>query len=586
MRLKMSIRLKIIIATVMLVFLSLFISGSFFFFNYYKLLVNNTYDALNVSVAQVQASVDTNMNALDNMTSIIIINQQIDAWLKKDVTFSGEGSELFTKINKLKTDLQTTLIFDNSWTEGYVQAIHIFLDNQDITLLSRNKTQYADELIKFKNAKEFASSQSDKTIFILPNDKNENIFFVKIVMNYYDDRKLFIVSEINQKFFLKELRRFSNPFSAYLVNQEGNVFFTNNPDDFGSKKQFRDNQLQKITKISDLYTMIDSSKQELTVSRKLERNNFYVLFAVKRKEVFNQIFESMRAFLFISGIILISFVVLTAFILSSFTRVIPDVVNRLNAIRNMNYKAKMPVYNDWQLDMISDTFNRMSTEIETLINKVYRNELLLKENEIKLLQSQMNPHFLTNTMTTISTGAYIRGEQQTYESISTLNKFISGRLQSTSDANFVTVESELKDIELYLYLQHLRFGDRLNYVIDIQNPALLQMRIPRLTIEPLVENAVIHGIEENIETGKVGITIKREEHMLKVEVTDNGHGFDVNEVLVDPSFRNGEREHIGIYNTNKRLQLIYGPQYGIQVESVIGEGTRVTVFIPISESNS
>jgi two-component system sensor histidine kinase YesM len=585
MRLKMSIRSKIIIATMMLVFISLFVSGCFFFFNYYKLLVNNTYDSLDISIAQLQESVDKNIIKLESMTSTVVRNRQINAWLNNDIDFAGNTNDIYIKLNQLMTELQSALIFDNSWLEEYIQSIHIFIDDQHVQILTRNVMQRSDEKAKFEQIKTYADQINKTTIFVPPQNNKSNVYFIKKVTNYYDNRTLFIICEINQSFLSKELQRFSNQFFAYIADQEGKIYFSNNQDALGGEASLDLPSIKKITQFNDLIGLFNPNLTELTVSKPLERKEFRIVYSIQRADLFSQIVDSMRDFVLISVVILIIFVALTVIILSTYTRVIPDVVNRLNEISNQNYKAKMPRYNDWQLDLISQTFNRMTTEIETLINKVYRNELLLKENEFKLLQSQMNPHFLTNTMTTISTGAYIRGEQKTYDSISALNKFISGRLKSMTEPNFVTVESELKYIELYLYLQSLRFTDRLNYSIKILEPDLLTMMIPRLMIEPIVENAVIHGIEDQIETGKVDIVIKREGQNLVVEVIDNGKGFNINEFSLEPKASDQERLHIGMYNTNKRLQLIYGPEYGLNVVSQIGIGTHVTLRIPITDKN-
>jgi two-component system sensor histidine kinase YesM len=585
MRLKMSIRSKIIIATMMLVFISLFVSGCFFFFNYYKLLVNNTYDSLDISIAQLQESVDKNLIKLESMTSTVVRNRQINAWLNNDLDFTGNNNDIYIKLNKLMTELQSALILDNSWLEEYIQSIHIFIDDQHVQILTRNVMQSSDEKAKFEEIKTYAEQINKTTIFVPPQNNKSNVYYIKKVTNYYDNPTMYIICEINQSFLSKELQRFSNLFFAYIADREGKIFFSNNQAALGGKVPLDVPSIRKITQFSDLFSLFNQNRTELSVSKPLERREFTISFSIQRADLFGQIVDSIQDFVLISIVILIIFVALTVIILSTYTRVIPDVVNRLNEISKQNYKVKMPRYNDWQLDLISQTFNRMTTEIETLINKVYRNELLLKENEFKLLQSQMNPHFLTNTMTTISTGAYMRGEQKTYESISALNKFISGRLQSMMEPNFVTVESELKYIEIYLYLQSLRYTDRLNYSIEMQDLELLSMMIPRLIIEPIVENAVIHGIEDQIETGRVDIVIKRENQDLVVVVTDNGKGFDASELYLEPKSSKKERQHIGMYNTNKRLQLIYGPEYGLQVTSQQGVGTQVTIRIPMTEQN-
>ena len=230
----------------------------------------------------------------------------------------------------------------------------------------------------------------------------------------------------------------------------------------------------------------------------------------------------------------------------------------------------------------------MVQEISDLINKVYTSNLLLKQAEIERLQSQMNPHFLTNTLATISTSALLNNDQEVHEMITCLNDLVTANLYNSKAGNhFVPIQEELDYVRKYLTIQQFRFQDKLRYHIDIENEALLDCFLPRLSIEPIVENAVIHGIQSKNtdDPGCINICLFDEGDDLLFIVADNGKGFEVKKLLqTDNNPSHGH--NIGILNTHHRIQLLFGEPYGLEFESTLGVGTLVTMRIPrITKAN-
>ena len=153
-----------------------------------------------------------------------------------------------------------------------------------------------------------------------------------------------------------------------------------------------------------------------------------------------------------------------------------------------------------------------------------------------------------------------------------------------SNQEKIKIEEELKYVNFYLELQNIRFGDKISVHIDIDDENLLNLLIPKLALQTIVENAVVHGLENKIGNGSLEINIYTEDNLVHLVITDNGIGFDtlkLNEHLANVSDSNYSTQHIGLTNVNQRIKLYYGDLYGIHVYSKIGQGTKVSIKIPI-----
>jgi len=170
-----------------------------------------------------------------------------------------------------------------------------------------------------------------------------------------------------------------------------------------------------------------------------------------------------------------------------------------------------------------------------------------------------------------------------YKMVTSLGQFLRANI-SMSSREKITIGEELQYIDFYLYLKKMRFGDRLDTCISVEDDSIKRYHLPKLCIQPLVENAVIHGLEGK--RGKCLITVKiiKEYEAIRFEVSDNGIGFDTGSISLDASetitYRKKGHTSIGLYNSNKRIKLMYGDEYGLSIQSEIGKGTFVIVKIP------
>lgn len=274
---------------------------------------------------------------------------------------------------------------------------------------------------------------------------------------------------------------------------------------------------------------------------------------------------------------------------------------RVIALREAMHNASLGNYNvtdDYSgEDEISDAFADLNIMIQDILHKeasIYEAQIRaqLLENqqqrmEFKMLTSQINPHFLYNTLETIRMRSIKAGCLEVANAIKLLGKSMRYVLQNTA-TSFTTLEKELDYINTYLAIQKLRFHDRVNYSLKIRTHIELdEYSIFPLLLQPVVENAILHGLEDVEEHGHIIIHIQIREDKLHIVIFDNGCGMTLEEIdRMQQNMRNHPEESsksIGLYNIYHRIQLYYGDTYGIRVQSKLRFGTAVTLVLPVPE---
>lgn len=240
-----------------------------------------------------------------------------------------------------------------------------------------------------------------------------------------------------------------------------------------------------------------------------------------------------------------------------------------------------------------DYLNTMISSIQSLISEVYEEQLQKerlktkqRDAEFKMLASQINPHFLYNTLETIRMKARARGENDIEELVKMLAKILRNSVQVGNSE--VTISSEVKFLVYYLKIQQYRFGERIQYHINIDKELEDKLILP-LIMQPIVENSIVHGLEAKEGIGNINITIKKHnENVISIVIEDDGMGIEssrLNQIIQNLNdYETIKTSHIGISNVHQRVRLHYGDAYGIQINSERGIGTKVEIIIPNSKA--
>lgn len=236
-----------------------------------------------------------------------------------------------------------------------------------------------------------------------------------------------------------------------------------------------------------------------------------------------------------------------------------------------------------ELAVLGSSFNRMVEEIGKLVEDIRVEQLNLRATELKLLQAQINPHFLYNTLDTIVWLAEAGKKEEVVWMVSTLSNFFRTTLSKGRD--YITVREEESHIRSYLEIQQFRYRDILKY--EIQIPAELdEFMILKLTLQPLVENALYHGIKNKRGLGHIRVTGELDGEKLVFRVWDDGIGMTQERLAQVRQMIRGEVQSedqssgFGLFNVWQRLQLNYGIEYGLEIDSLYGEWTESRVTIP------
>lgn len=303
---------------------------------------------------------------------------------------------------------------------------------------------------------------------------------------------------------------------------------------------------------------------------------------------YGNIFSILKPTLFI---VLVGFVVVLgiAFLVSyaisyRFTKPVTRMIQSIQAFGKPDLNARMEDSSIQEFHDMGIVFNEMADRIEYLITQVYEKEIVAARSQVKYLQSQINPHFQFNILAMLSLKAKMAGNEEVYDGLNAFSRLMQGKIFREKEIK-IKVKEELEIVQFYLYLQKSRYQDKLSYEVKLEDEKIGEDLIPRLLIEPLVENAVSHGLEPKRGKGNLQVLLYERE-MLYIWVKDDGVGVCRNQTKAEENKEKTPHTHVGWENTKKMLRILYGDYYKFQVWSEPGKGTEIEIAVPIERGGN
>ena len=360
-----------------------------------------------------------------------------------------------------------------------------------------------------------------------------------------------------------------NIVSSNHEDQLGNELSTNMAKLIGSEDE---NHFDKIDEQKDskyvMYTM-------------LENKEWYLFFTIPTISYSDTIYDLRRHIVIVFAIATGGMLILNLVNAYSFSKPIKKLLQAMQAFGDGDFNVICSVNTSDEIGALYQRFNMMVYNINDLIDKVYTETMLKQEAELRSLRMQINPHFLYNTLETINWISREKG----VEEVGVIAKSLGDMMRYTiNGSDFTFVEDEVRNIHNYLNIQRTRYYDRIEFLVDIPKE-LHGYKLPKLILQPIIENAIVHGVENKRSDGRISIIGKLENQQLYFIITDNGAGIekDLLEKLISENGEDLEGDHksIGIANVNQRLKLYYGLQRGLIIHSIVDVGTEVIVRIPL-----
>jgi len=247
-----------------------------------------------------------------------------------------------------------------------------------------------------------------------------------------------------------------------------------------------------------------------------------------------------------------------------------------------NLDVRFPDAPNDEVGRLGQSFNTMIGEIQKLLDQVYEEQQKKREAEFRILQAQIKPHFLYNTLDTIHWMAQEKGATDIVGIVDALTRLF--RISLSKGRDVIRLEEELEHVTSYLVIQKIRYLGKFDYVIDA-DPTLMSMPVVKLTLQPLVENALYHGIKEKVGHGTLTVSARKEGNVLVLTVTDDGAGMDSAALhALERNLGRGEdasQKGFGVFSVHHRIRLVFGEKWGLSYVSTPGQGTTVTVRQPL-----
>ncbi|MGV8984415.1 sensor histidine kinase [Clostridium sp.] len=358
---------------------------------------------------------------------------------------------------------------------------------------------------------------------------------------------------------------------VFILNNKNEVVYHKDTSYFISPQL--QNNLITESKMSEGY---DAKNKKLIQLYKI-KNTDWTLFGVSSLPELGVIKRNL-----IETIVLISvlFLLIIAYSGSYFagriTRPIAKLEQVMRNIEDEFVTVELKESGCYEAQSLAAHFNNMIQKIKILLDEISQKEKYLRTSELNALHSQINPHFLYNTLDTIAWMAEFKDTEKVVSLTKALAQFF--RLSLNGGNEITTIYNEFEHIKQYLYIQKQRYGDKLSCDF-YYDENIKDVKILKIILQPIVENAIYHGIREVDRNGLINVTAKRQGKNIIFTIRDNGDGFDLNLLQKEKSTKDVKLGGVGIKNVDKRIKLYYGEEYGVNIESIIGQGTTVYIIV-------
>lgn len=564
-RLMIVLLLGIVLFLTVLVYTSRILSQS--------LVESYVYDHLETTQQEMQKSVELYFTEVNMLTVRLLHNTAIYN-LIDDSTLSHEEKQ------RQLREILRKMSFDNQIIGDIVIAndkYEVFSYAEDKKLIDKPDNLYIHNILSSKKLITWGPIKKDI-------DNNAYILLGKKYQDFYTGQKLGCLIIYIKEAALYEIYKKTTPDLGYsfLVSESGYVI--SHPDKNKVGSTIYDNSMLNIDKEFSHYIADSDGKKSIYVVSKFGEKlqaidcDWRIVSIISQEKLFGR-FNSINIYILIIGI---AMSIILIFILTKFSFKIIEPIRRLNSKikefgKGKTVKLSFIKKNKDEIWELEKSYNEMIRRISDLI--ISNNEEKEKQRKLELtaLQAQINPHFLFNTLDAIGWIAAIKKQDDIERLVMALACFF--RISLHKGAKFITLEEEVEIVKNFLLIEQIRFPDKFDVEYDIQED-VAQCKVLKLILQPVVENAIKHGISMKRERGFIKISARSVGEELELEVVDDGVGFDVS-ILGENNTREYKNGGYGIFNVDERIKLEYGKTYGMKIHSTKGEGTRVVIRLKL-----
>ncbi|UOQ85116.1 cache domain-containing sensor histidine kinase [Gracilibacillus salinarum] len=555
--------------------------GAYLNYSTRDIVLNNSLNEAKANVDKLELRLQTIFNRVTDIADMVYINQNLKELLEHDY---GSTLDMYNAYNQYP-------IFDD-FLKYYdeVETIQFFMNKDMIT---DSHMIYADGMVKNQSWYKEAIAKEGRLSWVYMENywtRKKMLALTRSVYGQSHDLLGVLVIYVSPDMLRSVVE--GEPYQALITLDRSTIIYNTSNKQIGEEASFFEQEEQPFGNY-----VIDSefggehvkvNVHHFQPDKSLD-NTFQVSTVIPVDDVMkepNAVYA--KGFFVIVGALTISLGLIGIFI-RSFHKRIQQLRKTMYQVAKGNFQINEQVRGH---DEISDVYRDLMTtskSVQKIIDEVYIHKIKeetwrrkQKEMDFKMLASQINPHFLYNTLEMIRMKAVLNKDPEVAKLVKMLSKMMRSALERTDRP--IPITEEITLIHNYLDIQKMRFGDKFYYQFEIEDSVKDYYIFP-LLIQPIVENAIIHGLEPKEDSGFIQLTIEEEDHYIQIEVKDNGVGIK-RDTLVEIRERLDDQEYlsdgnsIGLHNVHQRLQLYYGERFGVAIDSIVGLGTTMTLRIP------
>ncbi len=577
-----SIKKKLFIYLFVLIIYPVAILLTFGYMSFYKMLIERNIDKMTNDSWILSSSMNDKLEGLYKYSTTILYDNTIFTDGSKALK---DNTAMYTSSFKENTDkYMSGIVYSNENING-MKLIYFSADGSSNYFLTCKNSLINNLLMNTSDIEELAEYYNGKSAWKV---KDGNIYITKLIKNQFDfnEKSAILIFILNKDKLFNDLNKYTifGDENIKIVTKEGYELF--------KREQFKEDNMEIVDIESNInsveninYYSVNNAVYKL--NKKLESTGWNFEVSISSKEVFKNISDIWRIIAFMCLLTIPIGILILELTNYDMIRPLNLIINSMKKVKKGEFDTKIEVKRGDEIGYLYESFNEMSTEINRLINDVYEVEISKKESEIKSLESQMNPHFINNTLEIINWTALMNGVDEISTMVKALSSIMEDSINRTGE-NFVPINKELEYIQNFITIMKLRYGERIRFITDVDDTCK-EYKIPKFILQPLLENAVYHGVENKIDGGEIKLSIKLLNDSLFISVADDGEGISKHKLEnLKESFKKNikiqenNRTSIGLFNVNKRIKLLYGINYGLNIESTIQSGTIITISLPIN----
>ncbi|MTK13130.1 MAG: sensor histidine kinase, partial [Clostridiaceae bacterium] len=542
----------------------------------------------NFSITNTKILKQIQANSSDLNDKVInVINTVNDSWAFRRYLseYDCNSIDQFNIIYNFKQDLK---IKESSLDSENIDFLLIGTNNSTYIGSSALLTTPVEDIKKNKITLNSLNAP-DKLLYQYSNSgftsltKNNNCIIATKVLQDRNTRKQFgmIYVIIHESVFNKLYSSFTTEGNdVVMISSTGTILSSNKHDLIGTNNENLLNEAKKIHNDNLKYLNVNLNKKHYTIlAEYMPIYDFYLVNIIDTNKALNDMY-SIKEVIFICSIIIAISVSILFMVTRRTTKPLRILVEEMSKITEGNFNNHINLQGSWEVRKLSNSFNYMLDGLNDYVERLLEAQKKQRKAELWALQMQINPHFIYNTLASIK-WLVLKGDKE--KSSETINSFIS-LLQNTisETSETITVAQEIENLKNYVFINETRYGDNIKVNFHVL-PNCNDYKIPKLILQPFIENAFFHAFTENTE-GRIHVFISEKNNKLFCEIVDNGKGMNetqVSSLYSSPSSKHKHFTGIGIKNVDDRIKLLYGNEYGVTIDSKINIGTTINIYLPL-----